>query len=128
MANRTGSCHCGKVTFEFSNPVRRALECNCSICSRKGAVWHATDTEHFRILSGQGELRFYQFGTRTAKHWFCATCGISTFSNPRLAPDKWVVNLRCVEGIDLASLEVGHFDGRNWEQAAQALLKARAAT
>jgi hypothetical protein len=108
--------------------VARALECNCSICCRNGAVWHATDSAHFRILSGQDELGLYQFGTRTAKHWFCATCGISTFSNPRLAPDKWVVNLRCVEGIDLESLEIRHFDGRNWDEAARAFPKARSAT
>ncbi len=119
-----GSCHCGKVSFEYEAAPVPALECNCSICRRKGAIWQAVHTQGFRILAGEGDLSVYRFGTRTAKHFFCATCGISTFSNPRIAPERWVVNLRCVEGIDLASLTVLPFDGRNWEQAAQALLKS----
>ena len=124
---RKGSCHCGKVTFEFSNPIEGALECNCSICRRKGAVWHATDSDHFKILSGEKDLALYQFGTMTAKHFFCTYCGISTFSNPRLAPAMWVINLRCVDDVDLTSLPRQQFDGQHWEQAAEDFIKATAA-
>ncbi|MDE1943389.1 MAG: GFA family protein [Betaproteobacteria bacterium] len=125
MSTYTGSCHCGRVTFEFTNAVVSALECNCSICSRKGALWHATDNDHFRILTGQDDLAVYQFGTRTASHYFCRHCGISTFSHPRIAPQGWVVNLRCVSGLYLATLPQRRFDGKNWEQAAQALTDTR---
>ena len=125
MSTYKGSCHCGKVTFEFTNPVAAALECNCSICSRKGALWHATDNDHFKILAGQDDLAAYQFGTHTATHYFCKHCGISTFSHPRIAPKAWVVNLRCVAGLYLAALPVRRFDGKNWEEAAQALMDAR---
>lgn len=124
MKKHEGACHCRKVTFEYEAPAMTALECNCSICRRKGAIWQAVDNERFRILSGGDDLGLYQFGTRTAKHFFCKHCGVSTFSNPRLAPDKWVVNLRCVDDVDLGWLEVLAFDGQNWEQAAQALLNA----
>lgn len=125
MSKYQGSCHCGKVTFELEGSIGPALECNCSICSRKGAIWQATDDAHFRILTGQDELTLYQFGTRTARHFFCKHCGTSTFSNPRIAPDKWVVNLRCVDNIDLSVLKIHHFDGRNWELAAQQFMTAR---
>jgi hypothetical protein len=101
-----------------------AMECNCSICRRKGAIWQAVDSERFRIVSGQEDLGLYQFGTKTAKHFFCRNCGVSTFSNPRIAPDRWAVNLRCVEDVDLGALKIVPFDGQNWEQSAQALLKA----
>jgi hypothetical protein len=100
------------------------MECNCSLCRRKGAIWQAADNGRFEILSGQDDLGLYQFGTKTAKHFFCRNCGVSTFSNPRLAPDTWAVNLRCVDDVDLGALRVLPFDGRNWEQAAQALRKA----
>jgi len=36
-----------------------------------------------------------------------------------------VVNLRCVNNLDLAALPQRKFDGKNWEQAAQALMGAR---
>lgn len=125
MKKHKGSCHCGRVTFEFDGDVATAIECNCSICRMKGALWHGTDDAHFRILSGETELGLYQFGTMTAKHYFCQSCGVSPFSHPRIAPTGWVVNLRCVEDIDLTSLEIRPFDGQNWGAAAQKFLQAR---
>lgn len=126
MQKHKGSCHCKRVSFEFDGSVSVAIECNCSICRMKGAIWHGTDDAHFRILSGEGDLTLYQFGTMTAKHYFCKSCGASPFSRPRIAPTMWVVNLRCVDGIDLSLLEIQLFDGHNWEAAAQQLLQARA--
>jgi len=126
MQKHKGSCHCGRVSFELEGDIGVAIECNCSICRMKGAIWHATDDAHFRILSGESDLGLYQFGTMTAKHYFCKGCGISPFSHPRIAPAKWVVNLRCVDGIDLSRLKVHEFDGQNWEAAAQQFMQARA--
>lgn len=127
LAKHHGSCHCGRVTFEFDGDVSIALECNCSICRRKAAIWHGTDDEHFRILTGTDDMCVYRFGTMTAGHYFCRHCGVSTFSRPRLAPAMWVVNLRCVESIDLSAIRLHPFDGENWEQAAQRFLQARVA-
>ena len=127
MQTYKGSCHCGRVTFEVDGSVGTAIECNCSICHMKGAIWHGTDNAHFRILSGEADLGVYQFGTMTAKHYFCKECGISPFSRPRIAPTRWVVNLRCIDGIDLSSLKIRPFDGQNWESAAQQFMQERAA-
>ena len=126
MPKHQGSCHCGKVTFEFEGPLGPVLECNCSICHRKGAIWQPSDDAHFCILTGKDELTLYQFGTCVAKHFFCKHCGVSTFSNPRIAPDMWAVNLRCVEGIDFSAIKIQQFDGQNWEQSAHQFMKARA--
>lgn len=126
MAIHRGSCHCGKVTFEYDGPIGPAVECNCSICHRKGALWQPSDNAHFHILTGEQDLTLYQFGTRTARHFFCRHCGTSTFGNPRLAPDRWVINLRCVEDVEPSTIEVQQFDGRNWEQAARQFMNARA--
>ncbi len=120
-----GSCHCGRVTFEVEGEIRQAVECNCSICRRKGALWHGTREDRMRILSGEDDLALYQFNTMKAKHYFCRHCGVSPFSRPRLDPSMWVVNLRCIDGLDVSALPVRHFDGQNWERAAEALLAAR---
>lgn len=60
-----------------------------------------------------------------AKHHFCRVCGIHPFYIPRSDPDKIDVNVRCLDGVDLARLEVSSFDGRNWEQAIEGRLSWR---
>jgi hypothetical protein len=121
-STHSGSCHCSAVKFEVRGPITRALYCNCSICSQVGAVWHGSDEAGLTILSGEDALSLYQFGTMTAKHYFCRHCGVHPFTRPRLDPRRWVVNLRCVAGVDLAALPTATFDGQNWEAAAQAFL------
>jgi hypothetical protein len=120
-----GSCHCGRVTFEVDGDIKGAMECNCSICRRKGALWHAAKDDQLRILSGEADLGVYQFNTMQAKHYFCRQCGVSPLSHPRIDPSLWVVNLRCVDGVDLATLPVQKFDGEHWEEAARALIAQR---
>jgi hypothetical protein len=80
------------------------------------------------LLQGQGELTLYQFNTKVAKHFFCKRCGIHAFRNPRSNPDAYAVNVRCLDDFDLetAKYEVRLFDGRNWEAAQEARLKAAA--
>lgn len=121
-AQPRGSCHCGAVSFTVRGPVTRAMRCTCSICSRVGAVWFATDESGLVLLSGEADLALYQFGTMTAKHYFCRHCGVHPFSRPRLNPQIWAVNLRCLPGIDIEALATAVFDGANWEAAAASLL------
>jgi hypothetical protein len=113
-----GACHCGRVTFELDARMGYAMECNCSLCRRVGALWHGASDGSLRITAGESELSHYQFNTMTAKHYFCRHCGIHPFTCPRLDPSRWAVNVRCIDGVDLSSLPRRHFDGENWEQAA----------
>ena len=116
-----GACHCGRIQFELDAKLEYLVDCNCSICRRKGALWHGTSESNLRILSGEADLGLYQFNTMTAKHYFCRNCGIHPFTRPRIDPTKWVVNVRCLEDVDLSSLPVRVFDGEHWEDAARAL-------
>ena len=115
-----GSCHCGRVTFEINAEIKYVIDCNCSICRRKGALWHGASDSSLRILSGESDLTLYQFNTMTAKHYFCKNCGAHPFTRPRLDPSQWVVNVRCLDEVDLGSLKVHLFDGEHWEEAANA--------
>jgi len=118
-----GECHCGRVSFELRARLGYALDCNCSLCRRRGALWHAATDADLTILSGESDLLLYQFNTMAAKHYFCRHCGIHPFARPRLDPSRWVVNLRCIDGVDLAAIPVQAFDGANWETAARAFLE-----
>ena len=122
-----GSCHCGRVNFELAADLVVAMDCNCSLCRRKGALWHGADEVDLRILSGEEELALYQFNTMTAKHYFCRHCGVQPFGRPRIAPSKWVVNVRCIDAVDLSSLKILPFDGLHWEEAAAQFLQQRRA-
>jgi len=111
----TGSCHCGRIQFEVTTNLSRASECNCSICSKKGYVHHMVPAERFRLVSGAEDLETYQFGTFTARHLFCRYCGIAPFYRPRADPTKYMINVRCLDGVDLGTLRIEKFDGRSWE-------------
>ena len=121
MAIYKGSCHCGAIEFEVSLELHTVTECNCSICFRKGGLYVPAEPHQLRILRGKGTLALYQFGAKVAKHYFCKRCGIHPFHRPRIAPARWAVNVRCLEGVDVARLKHVLFDGQNWEAAASRL-------
>jgi hypothetical protein len=114
-----GGCHCGRVRFRVTATLDGVTECNCSVCTKKGFLHLIVPPAQFELLSGKDELATYEFNTRTAKHTFCKVCGIHPFYIPRSDPDKIDVNVRCLEGIDLAAVSIKRFDGRNWEAAIQ---------
>jgi hypothetical protein len=118
MQTFEGGCHCGRVRFRATADLATVSECNCSICSKKGILHVIVPPERFELLSGKDDITTYEFGTGAAKHHFCRHCGIHSFYVPRSYPDKFSVNLRCVDGVDPADMHAERtFDGRNWEAA-----------
>jgi len=113
-----GSCHCGAVRFEVDLDLANdeILDCNCSVCTKKGIVHVIVPPQRFRRLTPTAPLSTYRFGTQVAKHTFCPTCGMHPFYTPRSHPDHVDVNVRCLDDLDWRSLTVRPFDGRNWEQ------------
>lgn len=117
MPKYRGSCHCGAVKFSIGTerPVEKALRCNCSICSRKGAAMsHEVFAEADLNIESDGDaLSLYQFGEKTAKHFFCKHCGIYTFHETARFPGKYRVNLGCIDELDSVNLPFDVFDGRH---------------
>lgn len=64
------------------------------------------------IEAEDGKLGVYQFGAKTAKHYFCKSCGIYPFHEPASRPEHFRFNLGCVDGVEPLLLEVGVFDGK----------------
>ena len=111
-----GGCHSGAVRFKVRIKVFEALECDCSICSKKGFINLITAPDDFVLLRGEDNLSTYRFNTKIAEHRFCRTCGIHPFSRPRSHPGSYDVNARCLDdGFDF--LQTIPFDGRNWEDS-----------
>lgn len=115
-----GGCHCGAVRFSVrlhAPPDQTTLlDCNCSICTKKGFLHLIVGGEDLDVEAAPEALATYRFGTRTAQHHFCRTCGIAPFYRPRSHPKGWSVNARCLDA-GFAEFEVAAFDGENWEAA-----------
>ena len=109
-----GSCHCGAVAFEVDGELKQVTDCNCSICSRKGALHWFVPRDSLHLLTSEDALSTYTFGQGRIQHRFCSRCGIHPFgeASDQAGNRMAAVNVRCLEGVDLASLPVKHFDGK----------------
>ena len=109
-----GSCHCGKLAYTVEeNPPTKAMECNCSICRRKGSLHHFTTPDKFSLEGSRDDIQVYTFNRHVIRHQFCKTCGCAPFAEGTGPGGQAMVeiNLRCAEGIDLDALEIARFDG-----------------
>lgn len=110
-----GSCHCGRIRFEAEGSLEKVMECNCSICSKRGTLHWFVAQENFRLLTSEDDMATYTFNKHQIKHRFCPRCGCAPFGEG-LAPSGHymvAINARCLDGVDLSPLKVGHFDGRS---------------
>lgn len=112
-----GGCHCGAVRFRVALERKEAIECNCSICRKKGFIHVIVPEERFTLLQGAQMLSTYRFNTGVARHTFCGNCGIHSFYRPRSHPDAIDVNLRCFDEDLTSEFEIEPFDGVNWEES-----------
>lgn len=114
MAQYNGSCHCGAVRYtveaDLSQPV---VTCNCSICSRSGSMLTFVSAESFQLHQGSDALTDYLFNKERIHHLFCKTCGIKSFARGT-RPDgaeMIAINARCLEGVDVSTLQTKFVDG-----------------
>lgn len=110
-----GSCHCGQVKFEAQGELKQVMECNCSLCSRKGSLLWFIPRDKFNLLTPEKNAGTYTFNKHMIKHRFCPKCGIHPYAeavDPRSGKPMAAINTRCLEGVDLGALPVRQFDGR----------------
>lgn len=112
-----GKCHCGFVRFEIEADIDHVRVCDCSICHQRGALNFWVPEDALMLRTPLEALRLYQWGSRTARDYFCPHCGILPFRRPS-APtlkelaegvepfDGWAVNTRCLQGFDPETVPV----------------------
>jgi hypothetical protein len=109
-----GGCHCGKVGFSVETEIAEAMECNCSICSKKGWLLHFVPATVFTLTTPRENISTYHFNKHAIDHHFCSTCGIASFSEGKKGDVAMVaVNVRCLEGVDPHALKIKLVDGRS---------------
>ncbi len=117
-----GRCHCGFVRFEVTADIDHVRVCDCSICHQRGALNFRVPEDALLLHTPLEELRLYQWGSRTAKDYFCPHCGILPFRRPS-APTRqeraegvepfegWAINTRCLQGFDPETVPVVRVPG-----------------
>jgi hypothetical protein len=115
MKTHAGSCHCGKVRYEATTDLAQVIACNCSICAKHGLWLTFVKPEQFKVLAGESELKDYQFNKHIIHHLFCPACGVEPFARGKTkdGDDMIAVNVRCLDGVDIAALSPKPFDGRS---------------
>ena len=111
-----GSCHCGAVLLEVTllDGINTARRCDCSYCARRGAIVVSALLGDVEIVQGGENLTLYQWGSKTAKHWFCRTCGVYTHHQRRSNPTQYGINVAILDGINPRDLaDVPWVDGIN---------------
>src|SRR5215212_6456592 len=82
----TGGCHCGAVRFEVRLDLGAgASRCNCSICTKVSILNGIAKPDAWKLLSGEANLSSYEWGGKTARRFFCKTCGVHCFGLGHLA-------------------------------------------
>ena len=124
------SCHCGATRIELPQPTE-VRTCNCTYCSRAGAVWAYYKPSELKFLSREGEATYAPGGLN--RHHFCSMCGMQTWGDspdwasmynadgtpkngdPNAMPTERIfqVNLNLVDGFDFSSVTIERLDGRN---------------
>jgi hypothetical protein len=109
-----GSCHCGRIAFDLEGDITEAIDCNCSMCRRRGGLLAFFPREAMTLLTPEGDDATYRFNKERIAHHFCKTCGIAPFSegtHPKTGAKTVAINVRCLAGVDLAGLNIKHVDG-----------------
>jgi hypothetical protein len=91
----TGTCNCGAVRFEVSEPFQSSNYCHCTRCQRRTGTAASPNARvvpgSFRVIRGEDRLRSWDPPEGAAK-FFCGDCGSHMFS--RSGPDGSIVGVR----------------------------------
>jgi hypothetical protein len=116
-----GSCHCKATQFEVSGAPESVLSCNCSYCSKRGALWAYYTPATFRLTTARDRVATFQWKSYTVQHHFCPVCGCTTYSEspdwrsgkPDYDNPQVSVNARLFDDFDLATVPINEVDGKN---------------
>ena len=110
-----GSCHCGKIAFDVEGDFAEAIDCNCSMCRRRGGLLAFVPRENLVLKTAESDVSTYTFNHHRLQHHFCAHCGTAPYSEGEAKGKAMAaVNLRCVPEVDLDSLTIKKVDGKSF--------------
>lgn len=109
-----GGCHCGSVRWTLDAEPLSITACNCSICSRFGALWAYGAIGHDIQTFGQTGIYRRDNGGDIDFH-FCSNCGCVTHYVATAKDDsgryRSAVNVRMSNPVLIGDIPIRRFDG-----------------
>lgn len=105
--NHSGGCHCGRIAFDVEMDLGKVISCNCLLAF--------VPADKVTLRTPESDMATYTFNTHRIRHLFCPTCGVGPMGRA-VSPDgvdTYAINVRCLEGADLAALDIQPHDGRS---------------
>ena len=111
-----GHCHCKLVNWVYSLQLDSVTACNCTLCSRYGALWAYGFLDEGVIVSGTTST--YSRDRKINNFNFCSVCGCLTHylcnSIDENGQRRIAVNLRMLaDPNQITNLPIDHFDGKD---------------
>ncbi len=113
-------CHCGAVTLIVKDAPSSLMECNCTFCSKHGALWAYYKPTEVTFESVEQSIVICS-DPGTPQHHFCSIChclshyyqesswtGDGTPGEPMIG-----INARLFESFDISKLPLDFVDGLN---------------
>ena len=90
-----GSCLCGEIAYEITQPFKAVHNCHCTRCRKARAAAFTTNgftpIDGVRFIKGEDNIStFKPADARFFTHAFCKTCGSGV---PRLDPGRGIANI-----------------------------------
>lgn len=111
--NYKGSCHCGHIAYEVEGEIESLMECNCSICTRRGYLLWFVPREKVTLKTPDDAMATYSFGEHKIRHNFCPACGCAPlgFGADEKGNEMVAINARCMHDVDLGKFKINYYDG-----------------
>ena len=88
-----GSCLCGEVRFEITEPISSLYQCHCNLCQKQSGSTSNTATivslYGFKWLKGEQLISHWQKASGFTSH-FCQSCGCPVPNQLRALPYFWI--------------------------------------
>jgi hypothetical protein len=110
-----GSCHCGQVTLTVPARPDYLNECNCSVCTKLGAMWGYYTADQVTVAGAPRAYVRADVAEPSLAFHSCTECGSTThYTMIEAGPTSRVgVNMRTFDPAWLIGVEQRFGDRRN---------------
>ncbi|MEO7324345.1 MAG: GFA family protein [Dokdonella sp.] len=106
----SGGCHCGRIAFDVDAKIDKVIQCNCSLCSKRGYLLAFVSASQLHLRTPEADMTTYTFNKHKIHHLFCPVCGVAPLGR---SGDGVAINVRCLDDFDMTNIEIQAFDGRS---------------
>jgi hypothetical protein len=96
----SGTCLCGQVRYEVTEPFEASSYCHCTRCQRRTGTGSSANGRavegSFRVVAGEALIKAWDPGDGGAEKCFCSNCGSALFS--RTPAGRVGVRLGTIDG------------------------------